>query len=365
MRIAVDASSLRPPLSGVGRYLLHLLPELVPLAPGHDFTLFFREPPPATWLPGGVREHLLPGSSSFALWQNTALARALQGGRFDLFWSPNYTLPLRCPVPAVVTVHDVSWRAIPGNYFLLNRLYKHRMAGFALRRARLVFTDSRFSAAEIAARYPAATGRIQAIHLAVDDCFRPAPAPDVAAFRSRHRLGDGPLIGFLGSFFRRRHLPLLIAAFHQLRRDRPDLRLVLVGRNHDSPALGALLAHPAITWHQSLPEAELPAFYSALDLFVYLSDYEGFGLPPLEALACGTVPLVSATSSLAEVFAGISILLPRNSRDALERACREFLADASRIRAAVLAAWTARRGYFRWRRAGLEYARELDRLAVP
>jgi glycosyltransferase involved in cell wall biosynthesis len=362
MRIALDGACISPRLTGVGRYFQCLLRELVPLDPKIEYTLFMKDEfDPGLSFPN-LHTIVLRRKGSYFLWQNTLLRRAVAGRNFDLFWSPNYTIPLALWVPSLVTVHDLSWMALPGNYPAWARCYKNLTAHYGLRRAKGVFTDSDFSKDEIARRTPVAAGKVKRIHLAVDNQFQRVDKEGLARFRSLHGLCGKPVIGFLGSMFPRRHIAEALAAFAIVRTHHPAAMLFVVGDNYSSPTLEKALAGPGIIWKKRLPEEEINAFYSSLNLFLYLSDYEGFGLPPMEALNCGTVSLLLPKSSLAELYGNLALFVDQPDPDRIAGGISRFLQHEEEIRAPLLSRWQDRKPYFSWKRAAAEYLREIKNL---
>ncbi len=354
MRIGLDGACLSPPLTGVGRYFHGLLSELITLAPEISFILFMKGQDDPGLSFANLRIVKLDGRGGTFYWQNTRLRRAALGAGLDRFWSPNYSLPLLPPATSILTVHDISWRSLPADYPAHVRLYKNITTGRSLRAAALIFTDSDFSRAEIARHAPAATAKLKRVHLGIDDRFRRAADIEIAAFRERYGLGERKIVGFLGSFFGRRHVPELIAALEIARRHDPGLVLVLVGQNYSVPPR-LLIGNPSrVVWLPRLPEEEINAFYSALSLFVYLSDYEGFGLPPMEALNCGTPSLLLPRGSLPEIYDGLALFVDRPEPGLVADAIIAFLGREQETRQSLLARWRGRRPYFSWRRAAGE-----------
>jgi glycosyltransferase involved in cell wall biosynthesis len=138
----------------------------------------------------------------------------------------------------------------------------------------------------------------------------------------------------------------------------PDLGLYLVGQNLgglDPVERDGILALPWVKWEMELPEEELALFYSSLDVFAYLSEYEGFGFPPLEALACGTPAVVLERTSLAEVFRGLAVMVESAEEDEIARGLRSALTD-ERATSALVRKFAAERERFSWSRAAAELA---------
>ncbi len=362
MRIALDGASISPSMTGVGRYFHSLLQELVPLDPSIAYTLFLKNEVDIKLDFPNLSIQTLKREGSYFLWQNTLLANAVRRGCFDLFWSPNYTVPLFLSTPSIVTVHDVSWKALAGDYSPIIRLYRNLTGGRSMRKAKLVLTVSDFSRSEIIRRAAVPPGKIVRVHEGVSERFQRSEAARVADFKERQGISGKRVLGFLGSFFRRRHVPETIAALEIVRRRHPDTVLLLVGENH-AVAPGTLTRNqPNVLWLQRLPEDEINVFYSSLSLFLYLSEYEGFGLPPMEALNCGTPSLLLHRSSLAEIFGELALFVDRPDPALIAEAICGFLQREEETSQRLLGRWQDKKPYFSWRRAAEEYLRELRKL---
>jgi glycosyltransferase involved in cell wall biosynthesis len=362
MKIALDGACISPRLTGVGRYFQGLLRELVPLDPLIEYVLFLKDGGDPGLAFANLRTVTLPRQGSYFLWQNTLLRKAVLRGDFDLFWSPNYSLPYFLPTPSLLTVHDVSWKSLPDNYSPGNRLYKNFVGDHGFKKARVIFTDSDFSKAEIIRHTSAPENKVKRVHLGIDQGFQRAADGEIAAFKARYGISGKRVVGFLGSFFKRRNVAEVIAAMAIARREYPDMALFLVGDNHSVPP--GLLAGDCrnLIWLQRLPEDEINAYYSSLSLFLYLSAYEGFGLPPMEALNCGTPSLLLRQSSLAEIYEDIALFIDQPAPALIAEAIIDFLQHEEETRQRLLDRWQARKSYFSWKRAAEEHLREIRKL---
>ena len=362
MRIALDGAGLSPRMTGVGRYFQSLLQELIPLDPSIAYTLFLKDDFDTTLKFPNLTPLVLPQSGSYFLWQNTLLRNAVRKGRFDLFWSANYTLPIFLPVPAIVTVHDISWKTLTKDYSPAIRMFRSLTGSHSMKKAKLVFTVSDFSRAEIIRLAAVPAGKVVRVHEGVTDRFQRVTADQVIAFKERYGISAKRVVGFLGSFFKRRHVAEVIAAMAIARRRYPDLVLFLVGANHSVPP-GLLNNDPGnVIWRQRLPESEINAFYSSLSLFLYPSAYEGFGLPPMEALNCGTPSLLLRQSSLAEIYEDLALFIDQPDPALIAAAVCGFLQQEEETRRQLLKSWQNRKPYFSWKRAAEEHLREIWKL---
>jgi glycosyltransferase involved in cell wall biosynthesis len=358
MRIAVDGYDLTRQPTGVGRFLRNLLPPLLAMDRENSYHLFLREDARLAAGPGRLETTVIPGTGGYTRWQNLDLGRQLARGRFDLLFAPNGQLPFLFRGRSVLVVHDVSWKAIPGDFSRRERTAKDLKCRWSLNRAARVCTPAEFTRKELVERYRVPADKIQAIPLAIEPGFDRANAAQIAAFKDEHGLQGKKVIGFLGSIFGRRHVRELVMACDRLRENH-ELALVIVGRNAAGAGMAGWLRRQGVVWIDWLPEQRLNAFYSALDLFVYISEYEGFGFPPLEALACGTVSLLLPTSSLWEMYRQLALFVETAAPDAVAGAIQGFLADQDAVTRRTLSAWEERKNYFSWERVASAYLRTM------
>lgn len=357
MKIALDGYELGRDAKGVGRVIRNLLLGLPDLLPEEEFLIFTKEKIGLSSR-HQVEEHVLPGRGGYLRWQNGPLHKALKRADPDLLIASNYVLPLSCPWESILFEYDISAISHPEWYSRKYALTRRFLIGRSLSRAELVVVQSAFVEKEIREFFKFGSNRIKVIGLGIEGKFQRAPEDQISRWRGKKGLAGKKAIGFLGSIFKRRHVPELIRAVERLRRQFPEAALYLVGEDFGGLSGGeaSLLAGRGwIRWERSLPEEDLPVFYSSLDAFAYLSEYEGFGFPPLEALACGTLPVLLEGSSLTEVFGGLSIMVKSPEEEEVAAALRTAL-TGQETRAKLLAEFERRRPQFSWRRAVGELA---------
>ncbi len=363
MKIAADGFELGRGARGVGRVILSFLPRLAELLPNDSIVVYTREPAGGDRLPG-VSEVVLPWRAGYLRWLNGPLRRALRADGPDIFLASNYVLPLFYSGTAVLIEHDISAVSHPEWYPRKYALSRKFLVRRSLARAAAVVVPSEFTRREILSHFMVPDQKIKTIGWGVEEAFRPQPPEMVLRWKSDRGLAGKRLVGFLGSIFRRRHIPELVRAVGRLRRDLPDLGVHIVGENLGGltrAETDKLRSLPWVRWDAALREEDLALFYSSLDVFAYLSEYEGFGFPPLEALACGTPAVVLGRTSLAEIFSGFAVMVESVEEEAVARALRTALTEASSGPAAVRA-FAASRPRFSWPAAAAELARLLSAL---
>ena len=297
MHIAIDARELTGRQTGVGRYLSELLTEwhAAGVRRRHTFSLYAHTDPPQ--VPPGWQDawHVLPGAGG-TRWEQWDLARALGANRPDVLFAPGYTAPLVCPAPVALAVHDVSFFAHPEWFSRREGVRRRLFTAWSARRARVVIAPSIFSASEVVRHVGLDGGRVRLVYLAVRE-------PDAPPAETRE-----PVVLFVGSLFQRRRIDVLIHAFADLARTRPQARLEIVGENRTTPHMdfAATIAARGLDGRARLrhwvDDATLEALYAEATVFAFLSEYEGFGLTPLEAMARGAVPVVLDTPVAREIY---------------------------------------------------------------
>lgn len=335
----VDGRELVGRMTGVGRNLLEILRCWEPLRQ-HRFTIVVPAEPVDSVRALRFDWMLEPASVAGTRWEQWSLPRVLRRLRPDALLAPAYTAPLLSPCPTVLTVHDVSFFAHPEWFPGVEGVRRRMITRAAARRASAVITVSEFSRSEIV-RYLG----IQAAKIVVAPNGPPAVVAAPSTPRSR-------VVLFVGSLFNRRHIPDMIDAFADVARDVPDARFVLIGDNRTAPRLEPrALAETAgvghrVEWLDYADEAVVNRLYDSARVFLFLSDYEGFAMTPLEAMAHG-VPAVLLDNAVGrEIYGGAARLVPAK-RVAIAAAVRELLVD-DRAHASLVEAGRARLAQFSW-----------------
>ncbi len=339
MRLAIDIRTLNPHFPGIGRYIGSLTRALLDTRADDEQIILLAGPHPSAD-PFAATTRRVAGSP-FSLRQQWSIPHALRVERAELYHSPYYLMPYRPGVRTVLTVYDLIPLQHPGECTPAARLFFRWATTLALRAASRVIAISDATRRELLARFPIAPSRVSVIPLAAGEEFRRAADADTAAARRRWDLPDDFLL-YLGSDKPHKNLARLQAAWAELPEPRPPL--VWAG-----PQTSNVSCSSGLRRLGHIPDPELPALYSAATAFVFPSLAEGFGLPALEAMACG-VPCVCADIPALREWAADAALYfkPLDERDM--RAKLRLICRSAELRAQLAAAGLRRAALFSWRR---------------
>lgn len=325
LHIVIDGRELVGRPTGVGRYLLGLLTEWARSSQPHRITVI---------VPGAVPEELMAlgpriavervAASSTGTWfEQTALPAIVRRLNTDVFFAAGYTAPLLLHCPFVAAIYDLSYYAHPEGFRWREGMRRRWLTRATARKASGVITISEYSASELQ--------RYLGLKRADIDLAPPGPPRDVpseiAPVANRPRL-----VLYAGSIFARRGVPDLIEAFASVVGQVPDARLVLVGESRSTPPIDPdqLAAAAGVTdhveWRRYVPDDELQTLYARARVFAFLSDYEGFAMTPMEAIAHGVPVVLRDTPITREVYADGAISVGHD-RAALTSALVTLLTD--------------------------------------
>ncbi len=359
MRIALNAQLLSwaPTFrsGGIRRYIYHLLAELARDPRDHRYDVFVPTPPPPgdSIGQGSLRFHAAgdrKARPAFRIaWEQTLLPARLGALRPDLLHSLAYASPIAWAGPTVLTIYDLSFLRFPGAFRPGNRIYLAAMSRASARRARRVLTISEHSRAEIVRLLRVPDRLVDVAYPSADARYRRLPVEQVEAFRHARALPDA-FIFAVGTLEPRKNLAGLLEAYARLPTPRPSLFVAGAAGWRYSPLFDQvrrLDLQDHVRFLGFVPEPELPLWYNAARLFVYPSLYEGFGLPVLEAMACGTPVITSNAASLPEVAGKAATLVPPLDTVRLGQEMQRVFDDAAQ-RAAMRAAGQIQASRFSW-----------------
>ena len=381
MRIAIDYTPAVCQRGGIGRYTRELVRALAEQAPHHEYVLLVAGCPAS---PLGtqalravarlrhfhVRRIPLPARWLTILWQRLRLPIPAETftGPIDIFHAPDYVLPPLRRARGVVTIHDLSFLILPEVAEPKLQRYLSQAVPRAVARAQRVLADSRCTRDDLIAHLNVAPERITVVYPGVDPRFRPLEEETVEAFRERHALPARFILG-LGTLEPRKNFPTLIEAYARLPEwgiPHHEVALVIAGGKgwlyegiFETVERLALQKH--VRFLGFVPDEELPALYNAASVLAFPSLYEGFGLPPLEAMACGTPVVASNVSSLPEVLDDAAPLVSPTDVEKLAAVLAQVLTDPDR-RAALRARGLRQAARFTWEAAARALLRAYQEL---
>ena len=337
MRIGLDGFPLTEVKTGVGTYTFELACALANGAPQDDFELVApRQFSPATLADSRPANLELVYSKPNPLqrrWWSIGLPSYIRRRSLTLYHGTNFEVPLQGRRPTVLTIHDLSWR-LHSNTHEARVVRRGRLRlPLMARTATLIVTPSEMVRREVCDYLKVKPGKVFAVPLAPNRRFVPLPAAETLEIRKRLGIEDEFLL-FVGTIEPRKNLSTLLSAFEEIFRT-TDLRpqLVVAGKlGWKADKLLSQLersgARDRVLLTGYLPDAELGALYSSCHLFIYPSIYEGFGLPPLEAMACGAPVLASPVPSMTECGETAAHIVPAEDGHALAKAIVEIFHDA-------------------------------------
>lgn len=374
MRIGLLTYGLDRPLTGIGRYTLELAKAMSALRPQPDVVLLCaggRGPlaqyngSPYTKVAGA---RLLPGLMTAG---NLVLSQLAQRLKLDVIHDPTGTTPLLFAMKqcaAIVTIHDVFAWSLPGHSSLLDTLIYKQWLPRILPKVDAVITVSRQSQDDIQKYLSPPAERVRVIPYGVTNLFRPISPPAVQKHLQERFGFSFPYLLYVGALTQRKNIERALEAFARIRHHFPDLHFVLAGPRtwKQTPVediLQKLQIGDKVHLTGPLTDKDLPALYNGAALFVFPSLYEGFGLPVLEAMACGTPVLTSNVSSLPEVAGDAAVLVDPTDVEAIAAAMRRVLQDQA-LAAALSAKGLARAQQFTWERTARETIKVYEKVLV-
>jgi glycosyltransferase involved in cell wall biosynthesis len=334
VRIGIDARKLHD--FGIGTYIRNILRELANIDQTTEYVLFSRPEDTAIASELGPNFRAVPTRSAhYSIAEQISIPIAVKRERLDLFHAPHYVLPALTPTRSVVTIHDAIHLMFPEyRSHRLGHAYAHTALWIAAHKSDRIFTVSEQSKRDILRFFKVPPDKIVVTPNAIDERFSVAPSEEqVVQTRERYQLSHAYLL-YVGNIKPHKNLERLIEAFHLVRvQGRPELELIIIGDEISKlqslrRAVHKYQLHRFVRFLGFVPDKTLAVLYRLASVFVFPSLYEGFGLPPLEAMASGTPVVTSNVSSLPEVVGDAAILVDPYHAEAIADGILQVLRSA-------------------------------------
>ncbi len=359
MRIGIDARTTLLPKTGDRTYTLNLVRALARIDAENEYFLLLDRAPPPGLLPDAPNFHHVVIPTFWGRWW-TMVQVPLFARRAGLdVLHVQYIAPLVCSARVVTAIHDASFAVMPETFPLKDRLLLNLFIPLAASSASKVITLSESSKRDLIERFGVSPEKIAITPCGVDETMQRVEDPQVIAEVLQRYGITPPFILSVGLLQPRKNLPRVVDAYALLRERRPDLphHLVIAGKvgwgvellRERVRKIQCRLRKSAVHFAGYVADEDLPALYSAADVFVYPSLYEGFGIPPLEAMACGTPVVTSNVSSLPEVVGDAALMVNPLDVEAITAAMEQILTDTT-LRQTLTARGGKRAREFTWER---------------
>lgn len=335
MKVGIDCRELRANITGIGRILLEFLREARRKTKDFDFTLFGNQLTDFLSFPDVFKPYrkVILQEKLTLWWDQIQLKNAIKKNNIDVFFSPYYKIPLLSKTKTILSIFDVTYLLVePYRSSWRNKFYIKNFIQLASRKAKRIITSSHWTKSDLLKGLHLPEEKIEVIYLAVNPKFQAIPEKNKRDYiKKKYRIQKRYLL-YVGNFLPHKNVKSLIAAYNLLPENiRREYSLVLGGGRpkgfkQDIEQSG-LSDSQSIIYCGDIADEDLPALYSGAELFVFPSLYEGFGLPPLEAMACGCPVASSNTSSMPEVLGDAALFFNPNLTEEMSMAIRQMLED--------------------------------------
>ncbi|MFB3854687.1 MAG: glycosyltransferase family 4 protein [Vicinamibacterales bacterium] len=363
--IGIDATAIPPNRVGAGNYIFNLVRAISSVETGDKFIVFAKPEHIAEWAIDRPNFRFVPAGSRVRgvrmAWEQSLLPLLVRRLGIDVLHSPHYTSPLLKPASSVVTFCDMIFVLFPHVHTRVKRTFFPRIMRHSARTADVIVTISKSTADDLTRLWPEVAGpaKVRAIPLAAAPWLRPvADVDEIDAVCSQHGVARNAYILYVGVLEPRKNLVTLLHAYRSLLDRGAAEKLVMAGRpgwgyGDVYAAARSLGLSDMVVFTGYVPDRSLPALYSGAAVFAYPSLYEGFGLPVLEAMSCGTPVVTSNVSSMAEIAGDAARLADPRSADSLASALQDVLSDRD-LRGRLRERGLARAREFSWERTARE-----------
>lgn len=379
MKIGIDVTSAITQGGGIGRYTRELVPALLALDSSNEYQLFSaRQPavlpvpdpvptaPNVTYKPAPLDERWL-----YRLWYRLRLPLPVQlvTGQLDLFHSPDFVLPpVSGGIPTLLTVHDLSFVHSPHTFPERLVAYLNRVVPWSVKRATHILADSLATKRDLIDVWQVPADKITVLYCGVNAMFQPVTDDGaLTAVRQKYNLGKTPYVLCVGTIQPRKNYQMLIRAFRPVAAALPHNLIFAGGKGWLYEEMMAEVEKQGLNGRAHfigfVDDADLPALYSASELVAMPSLYEGFGLPLLEAMACGVPVLSSNASSLPEVVGETAVTFSPHDQQAWSQTLLDILANPA-ARQQMVAAGFQQARQFTWQKSARQLLKIYNTLPV-
>lgn len=373
MRIGIDTTALPQQPVGAGNYIINLTRSLAKLQSGHEYVIITHETGKKLFCISDNRnlQWVVVSDKNPAkrlVWEQTHLPYLVNQLGVDLLHSLHYTRPIRLSCPSAVTFHDMTFLLYPEKHTWYKRHFFPLAIKLSAKYADAIITVSESTRRDSMELLDIPSNKIFTTQLGVSEKFRKVNLHDLKEeVRQKYKLPQKFLL-YVGLIEPRKNIPLLIDAFKLLIESGVDQSLVIVGGfgwgyRNILKQIEKIAIKNKIHFTGYIPTKHLPVIYNMASVFVYPTYYEGFGFPPLEAMACGTPVVSTDVSSIPEIVGDAGILVPTGDVNALLNAVTEILENQS-LREGLIRKGKKRASLFTWERTAQETVKVYDKLLV-
>lgn len=354
---------------GTGQYTYHLINSLAKIDRTNEYIIIKNRFSPLNNLRNENIQYIsfrFKSRIKRVLLENILLPRIVTMRGVDLFHSPFFTIPFSISVPAVVTIHDMVFYKFPETIDRLRRIYLRLAVHYSILKSRRIIAISRSTKKDILYNFSIPDEKIDVVHLAAAPAFKPVTDKNLLWLTCKKYEIEQPFILCVGTLEPRKNLVRLIQAYSLLKKDRRIMhKLAIVGKKgwyykQIFSEVRRLSLHEDVIFTGYVPDEDLVHLYNGAELFMFPSLYEGFGLPALEAMACGCPVITSNVSSLPEVAGDAAILINPYNVKALTEAMFEVLTD-DKLRECLIDKGLERAKMFSWERCAEETIRVYEK----